>query len=162
MNDDFNKTAWESLLFNLDVTMQTQWVMLFNAPVVITYMYKHYIFPYVVIEWNFLLFFFGDFTFTYILPANYLLAASLVRAESVLTQVLSMVPVFSRDLVTCRITRSYAILSDWYLLAVSKFWKWYLSEILPSKKLDFKCKTTPVLIQIYVMVLSPLFCYGQI
>ena len=57
MNDDFNKTAWESLLFNLDVTMQTQWVMLFNAPVVITYMYKHYIFPYVVIEWNFLLFF---------------------------------------------------------------------------------------------------------
>lgn len=80
--------------------------------------------------------FFGDFTFTCILPANYLLAASLVRAESVLTQVLSMVPVFSRDLVTCRITRSYAILSDWYLRAVSKFWKWYLSEILPSKKLQ--------------------------
>ena len=57
MNDDFNKTAWASLLFNLDVTMQTQWVMLFNAPVVTTYMYKHYIFPCVVIEWNFLLFF---------------------------------------------------------------------------------------------------------
>ena len=60
MNDDFNKVAaWLSLLFNADVTKtkQTQEVMLFNAPIATTNMYKHYFFPYAITEWNLLLVF---------------------------------------------------------------------------------------------------------
>ena len=42
MNDDFNiVAAWAPLLFNPDITKQTQEVILFNAPVVNTNMYKH-------------------------------------------------------------------------------------------------------------------------